>query len=50
MSDNPSSQDWGKEMNRPEHEQTYEAFLNYSKWLTIGICGILLFLLFFVYQ
>lgn len=50
MSDANNSHDWSDEMDRPEHEQTYEAFLAYSKWGTIAVCGILLLLLVFVYD
>jgi hypothetical protein len=50
MSDANNGQDWSDEMDRPEHEQTYENFLAYSKWTSIVICGILLFLLVFVYN
>lgn len=50
MADNNNSQNWGDEMDRPEHEQTYDAFLAYTKWACIGIAAILLFLLVFVYQ
>lgn len=50
MTDKNESQNWGDEMNRPEHEQTYEAFLSYTKWVSIGIIAILVFLLLFVYD
>ena len=30
MTDTNDSKDWGEEMDRPEHEQTYEAFLDYT--------------------
>ena len=50
MSDDQNAQEWGGEMNRPEHENTYEAFLSYTKWTSIVVTGILLFLLFFVYE
>ncbi len=49
MTDKNESQNWGDEMNRPEHEQTYDAFLAYTKWGSIAVIGILLFLLLFVY-
>ncbi len=32
MTDTNDSHDWGNEMDRPEHEKTYEVFLNYTKW------------------
>jgi hypothetical protein len=49
MSKNEQSQDWGQEMDRSEHEETYEAFLNYSKYSLIVITLIMLGLLVFVY-
>ncbi|MCH1569124.1 MAG: aa3-type cytochrome c oxidase subunit IV [Parvibaculales bacterium] len=49
MTDTDESQDWGNEMDRPEHEKTYEAFLGYSKWSLIIIAFILIGLLLFVY-
>jgi hypothetical protein len=49
MTDTNDSQDWGDEMDRPEHEGTYEAFLDFSKWGLIGIAVILIMLLLFVY-
>jgi hypothetical protein len=36
-------------MDRPEHEKTYEAFLEFSKWGLIGVAVILVMLLLFVY-
>ncbi len=50
MSDDTNGQDWGEEMNRPEHETTYESFLAYSKWGCIVVALILVFLLVFVYN
>ncbi|MBT7641485.1 MAG: aa3-type cytochrome c oxidase subunit IV [Rhodobiaceae bacterium] len=50
MSDDTNSQEWGEEMNRPEHESTYESFLTYSKWGSIGVALILAFLIVFVYD
>lgn len=50
MTENNDSQNWGEEMNRPEHEQTYEAFLGYTKWISVVIAAILVFLLLFVYE
>lgn len=50
MSDETNSQDWGDDMNRPEHESTYESFLTYTKWGCIGVALILVFLLVFVYD
>ena len=50
MSDDTNSQDWGEEMDRPEHETTYESFLAYSKWGSIVVALILVFLLVFVYN
>jgi hypothetical protein len=50
MSDETNSQDWGDDMNRPEHESTYESFLSYTKWGCIGVALILVFLLVFVYD
>ena len=32
MNDQNASPNWGDEMDRNEHEATYDAFLNYSKW------------------
>lgn len=40
---------WGKEMDRPEHEATYETFLNYTKYGVVAVTLILLGLLVFVY-
>lgn len=50
MTENNSKQDWRDEMDRPEHEKTYQAFLDYSKWGTIAVGLILIFLLVFVYE
>lgn len=50
MTDQSDNQDWRDEMDRPEHEKTYQAFLDYSKWSMIAIAGILLFLLVVVYE
>ena len=50
MNDQNDSHNWGDEMDRDEHETTYDAFLNYSKWGTIAVIAILLFLLVFVYD
>lgn len=44
------SQDWGKEMDRSEHEATYETFLEYTKYGSVAVCLILLGLLVFVYN
>jgi len=41
---------WSKEMDRPEHEATYEAFLNYTKYGIVVCTLILLGLLVFVYN
>ncbi len=49
MSENIDNTKWSKEMDKPEHETTYEAFINYSKYGTIIVCAILLGLLVFVY-
>ncbi len=40
---------WSKEMDRSEHEATYEAFLNYTKYGIVAVTLILLGLLVFVY-
>jgi|SaaInl5LU_22_DNA_1037371.scaffolds.fasta_scaffold18911_4 hypothetical protein len=50
MSKNEQSQDWGQEMDRSEHEETYVSFLNYSKYSLIAITVIMLALLVFVYN
>ena len=50
MHDQNDSHNWGDEMDRGEHETTYVAFLNYSKWGTVAVIAILLFLLVFVYD
>ncbi len=50
MTDESNNQEWRDEMDRPEHEKTYEAFLNYSKWGSIAVGIILIFLLVFVYD
>jgi hypothetical protein len=50
MADSNNGQNWSDEMNRPEHEQTYSAFLAFTKWGCIAIAAILVFLLVFVYQ
>ncbi|GIR10499.1 MAG: hypothetical protein CM15mP21_7610 [Hyphomicrobiales bacterium] len=51
MNDQNDSHNWGDEMDRDEHETTYDdAFLNYSKWGTVAVIAILLFLLVFVYD
>tara|TARA_B100000963_G_scaffold289950_1_gene259609 strand:- start:531 stop:683 length:153 start_codon:yes stop_codon:yes gene_type:complete len=49
MTDTNDSQDWGSEMDRPEHEKTYEVFLDYTKWSIVVIAIILVMLLLFVY-
>ncbi len=43
------SENWHEEMDKAEHETTYQAFLQYTKWGTIGVAVILLGLLLFVY-
>lgn len=50
MSDANNKQDWNEVMDRPEHEKTYDMFLAYTKWTSIAITAILLFLLVFVYN
>ncbi len=50
MTDTNGSHDWGNEMDRPEHEKTYEVFLNYTKWGIIIVTIILVMLLLFVYE
>lgn len=50
MSDENNKQNWNEVMDRPEHEKTYEAFLSYTKWTSVVITAILLFLLVFVYD
>lgn len=50
MSDANNGQDWNEVMDRPEHEKTYEMFLAYTKWTSVAIAAILLFLLVFVYN
>lgn len=50
MSDSNNGQDWNDVMDRPEHEKTYEMFLSYTKWTSVAIGAILLFLLVFVYD
>ena len=50
MNDQNDSHNWGDEMDRDEHETTYDAFLNYSKWGSVAVIAILLFLLVFVYD
>ena len=49
MNDTNDSQEWGGEMDRPEHEKTYEVFLDYTKWSIFVIAIILVMLLLFVY-
>lgn len=49
MTDTNDSQEWGDEMDRPEHEKTYEVFLDYTKWVIIIVALILVMLLLFVY-
>jgi hypothetical protein len=50
MNDQNDSQNWGDEMDRDEHKATYDAFINYSKWGSVLVIAILLFLLVFVYD
>lgn len=50
MTDKLENQDWGDEMDRSEHEQTYDAFLTYTKHSIVVLTAILLFLLVFVYN
>jgi len=50
MTDKTENQDWGEEMDRSEHEQTYDAFLAYTKHSVVVLTAILLFLLVFVYN
>ena len=49
MTDTNDSQEWGDEMDRPEHEKTYEVFLDYTTWGIIIVALILVMLLLFVY-
>ena len=49
MSDDKSS-DWGNEMDREEHLNTYRLFLTLGKWSIIVVSVILLFLLLAVYH
>ena len=50
MNDQNDSHNWGDEMDRDEHVTTYDAFLKYSKWGSVAVVAILLFLLVFVYD
>lgn len=50
MTDETDKQEWRDEMDRPEHEKTYQAFLDYSKWGIIAVGIILIFLLVVVYE
>ncbi len=50
MDDNKNTQSWDENMDRPEHEKTYDSFIAYTKWACISIAAILLFLLVFVYD
>ncbi len=50
MSEEQNSQEWGQEMDRSEHENTFSAFITMSKWGTVAVTLILLGLLIFVYN
>ncbi len=45
-----NGQERGEEMDRPEHEKTYEVFLDYTKWGIVLVGIILVGLLLFVYD
>lgn len=49
MTEQNSNEQWSGEMDKAEHEHTYDAFISYTKWGTIGVVVILLLLLVFVY-
>jgi hypothetical protein len=50
MSEEQNSQEWGQEMDRSEHEHTFNAFISMSKWGSVAVTLILLGLLIFVYN
>ena len=50
MTENSEGQNWSDEMDRPEHEQTYDNFITYTKWTCVAIVAALVFLLVFVYD
>lgn len=50
MTEQTENQQWRDEMDRPEHEKTYQAFLDYSKWGSVFVAVILVFLLVVVYE
>lgn len=50
MSQNENSSEWGKEMDAAEHEKTYAQFIEWSKWGTIGVCALVLWLILFVFS
>ena len=49
MADEPEKSGWGENMDRAAHETTYRKFLDRTKWISIAVVGILLFLLIFIY-
>lgn len=49
MENTHDTDDWGEEMDSPEHSNTYNLFLGLIKWGSIAVSAVLLFLLFFVY-
>lgn len=50
MVEDNSSTDWGKEMDADEHIQTYDKFIQFSKWGTIICSAIVLWLILFVFS
>ena len=49
MSEEQNSQEWGQEMDRSEHEHTFNTFISMSKWGSVAVTLIFLGLLIFVY-
>ncbi|MGI9440385.1 MAG: aa3-type cytochrome c oxidase subunit IV [Parvibaculales bacterium] len=50
MIDENPNQQWGNEMDRGEHENTYAGFIRYSTWVIVASAISLLLLLIFVYD
>ncbi len=46
MVEDNTSTDWGKEMDADEHIQTYDKFIQFSKWGTIICSAIVLWLIY----
>ncbi|MBX3489052.1 MAG: aa3-type cytochrome c oxidase subunit IV [Parvibaculum sp.] len=48
MAENKAQDGWGEEMDVKSHLTTYDAFIEMSKWGTVGIAVLLILMAFFL--